>query len=118
MTQKVRDPVMILILSIITCGIYGYVVTYQIADEIREFTGDQSINPALDVILCIITCGLYNIYWMYKYSGFIKEMQIQANVQYPSDISIPAMILPIFGFSCISLLLIQTELNKVWNAIS
>lgn len=118
MMHKVRNPVMVLLLGIITCGIYTYVVMYQITDEIKEFTGDTSINPALEIILGIITCGLYSIYWCYKYSKLIYEMQQRTSVDYPNDISLPALILPLFGLFVVSILLMQTEINKVWIKMS
>lgn len=118
MMYKVRNPALVLILSIITCGIYAWVVTYQITDDIREFTGDQSINPALEVILVLVTCGIYGIYWCYKYSKIIYDMQNNVGVRYPCDVSLPALILPIFRLFSVSLLIMQNELNKVWITIS
>lgn len=109
---------MVLILSFITCGIYGWIVIYQISDEIRQFTGDQSISPGLELLLCIVTCNLYLIYWCYKYSKLIYDMQLRTGVNMPNDISTVALILPIFGLYVISLLLMQSELNRVWVKLS
>lgn len=118
MMHKVRNPAMVLVLTLITCGIYGWVVVYQMTDEIREYRGDQSINPVLELVLCLITCNLYTIYWAYKYSKLILEMQMKTGVEYPSDISLPALLLVVFGLFSVSLLLMQNELNKVWVKVS
>ncbi|MFA6949041.1 MAG: DUF4234 domain-containing protein [Eubacteriales bacterium] len=114
MMQKVRNPALVLVLTLITCGIYGWVVVYQLTDEIREYTGDQSINPVLELILCLVTCNIYSIYWCYKYSKLIFDMEMRAGVQYPSDISIPALLLCVFQLWSVSILLMQSEINKVW----
>lgn len=118
MTHRIRNPVITLILCIVTCNIYSFVTIFQISDDVKSFTGDQSVNPGLEVILCVITCGLYGIYWCYKYSKMIFEMQQRVGVEYPNDISLPAMILPLFQLTLISLLLMQTELNRVWYKVS
>ncbi len=113
--QRIRNPVLVLLLSIITCGIYSWIEVYQLTDEIKTFTGDQSINPGLELLLCIITCNLYGIYWCYKYSKIIYEMQQRVSVEMPNDISIVTLILPIFRMFIISLLLMQSEINRVWE---
>ena len=117
-SQKIRNPIVVLLLSFVTCGIYSWFVVYQLCNEIREFNGDQNINPALEIILCIVTCGLYPIYWCYKYSKMILDMQQRTGVAMPNDISIIALILSIFGLFMISLMLMQTEINKVWEKVS
>lgn len=118
MMHRVKNPVVTLLLCIVTCGVYTYITIYQMSDDIKQFTGDNSINPGLEVLLCIITCGLYTIYWCYKYSKYIYDMQVKTYVEYPNDISIVALILPLFQLTLISLLLMQTELNKVWMKVS
>jgi len=118
MMYRVRNPVLTLVLCLVTCGIYNYIAIYQISDDLRSYTNRNDINPGLEVILCLITCGLYGIYWCWKYSKLIYEIQCNIGVPYASDISLPALILPIFGLFLVSLLLIQTELNKIWERLS
>ena len=60
-----RSPVAVLLLSMVTCGIYAFYLIYQISSEVRDFRGDNTINPALELLLCIITCGLYPFFWYY-----------------------------------------------------
>ena len=112
-----RNPIVVLLLSIVTCGIYALYLVYMISREVRDFRGDQSIDPGMELLLCIITCGLYEIYWFYKYGRLVFDMQKKVGVPNPNDISIVLLLLPIFGFSVISLLLLQTELNRVWDTV-
>jgi len=118
MTHKIKNPILTLILCLVTCGVYTYITIYQMTDDIKQFTNDNSINPGLELILCLITCGIYTIYWCYKYSKYIFDMQMKTGVEYPNDISIVALILPLFQLTLVSLLLMQTELNKVWMKLS
>ncbi len=58
-----------ILLSIITCGIYGYYFIYQMAHDINiacEGDGEQTSGLAAFIILSFITCGFYSIYWEYK----------------------------------------------------
>ena len=118
MTHKIKNPIVTLLLCIVTCNIYSYITIYTMSEDIREFTNDNSINPGIEILLCILTCNIYTIYWCYKYSKYIFDMQNRTGVEYPSDIAIAALILPLFGFVSITLLLMQTELNKVWMRMS
>lgn len=61
-----RSIWMVLLLSLITFGIYSFYWIYQVTKELNNYTGDQRINPTLVVILSIITCGLYMFYWWYQ----------------------------------------------------
>ena len=113
--SKIRNPGLVLLLSRVTCGIYSWYLIYTISNEVKEFTGDANINPVLELVLCLITCGIYPIYWYYKYSRLVFGMQQTAGVAVPNDISIITLILTLIGLGVISMLLLQTELNKVWE---
>ena len=54
-----KSIAMIIILTIITCGIYYYVWMYQLSDDVSRFTGDRSTTPGTEILLTIITCGIY-----------------------------------------------------------
>lgn len=59
---KNRNPVIVIILSIITFGIYGLYWLYSTKNEMNEL---KAGIPSF--ILAIIP--IINIYWLYKYSG-------------------------------------------------
>lgn len=118
MQYNKRNPVSVLLLSLVTCGIYSLYLIYQISKEVRDFRGDSSIDPGLELLLCIITCSLYEIYWYYKYGRLVFDMEQRVGVSGASDMSLILLLLPIFGFGIVSLLLLQTELNRVWDTIN
>ena len=113
-----RSPVAVLLLSIVTCGIYALYLVYQISCEVRDFRGDSTINPGLELVLSIVTCGLYEFYWFYKYGRLVFDMQQRVGVSAPNDLSLILLILPIFGFGIVSMLLLQSELNRVWDTVN
>jgi len=56
-----------IILTIVTCGIYGLYWMAKLNDEINYVTGDQNgQSGVLVVVLNYVTCNLYGIYWAYK----------------------------------------------------
>jgi hypothetical protein len=110
-----REPVTVLLLSFVTCGIYGFYEIYKVSSELRDALGRQDINPTLDIVLGIVTCGLYFIYLAYRYPQLILELQDRVGLP-RNDISLVSIILAVCGLSFISIFMIQTELNKVWDA--
>lgn len=110
-----RDPMMVIVFTILTCGIYGiwWMVTY--GNEVKNSLGRQDLNPGMDLILGIVTCGIWStIAFWYKYPKLIMEMQQRVGLP-PNDISTMTLLLGIF-FAPASLYIIQTELNKIWDA--
>lgn len=110
-----RDPIMVLILGILTCGIYAIYWVYKTSSEIKGALGRDDINPALDAVLSFITCYVWLIYLAYKYPQFLLELQEKAGLP-RNDISLVSLILAIVGLSPISFFMIQSELNNVWDA--
>lgn len=58
-----------ILLSILTCGIYGYYIIYKLAQDVNQMCAEdgQTIGGLGEYILfTFLTCGLYSIYWLYK----------------------------------------------------
>ena len=96
---KERNPIMVIILSMCTCGIY---MLYWIWDTSKELIELKAELPAL---LHIIVPGL-NLYFMYKY---LEEWH--RIVKYEQDFIMVLVIM--FVFSPIVIYWVQTELNKL-----
>ena len=64
-----RSLVMYILLTIVTCGIYGYYFIYKLADDLNEMCkddGEKTGGLIAYILLSIITCNFYQLYWMYK----------------------------------------------------
>lgn len=106
-----RDIVVAVILSIVTCGIYGIYWFVVMTDESNRVSGDNTTSGGMALLLTIVTCGIYSIYWNYK----MGKKMYEAGKKYNKDISdnsILYLILSLIGFSIISYCLIQSDLNK------
>ena len=84
---------MVIILSIVTCGIYFYIWIYQVSLEINNTLGHSQESAGLEVLFSILTCGIYTIYWFYKYAK--KLVTLSENMGAPvTDNSLVCLLLP------------------------
>ena len=97
-----------MILSIVTCGIYGIYWLIKLNDEINILANDPgATSGGIVFLLSIVTCGIYLFYWLYKMGekcDRIKGTSSSSGILY--------LILGIVGFSIISYCLMQDTINK------
>lgn len=105
-----------LILTFVTCGVYLIIWIYSIGKDIRDYLGRDDPNPGMDIILMIVTCGIWGIYLMYKYPTLINEMLHRRGLPVNENLPLTSLLLGVFGLSFVSVLMMQTELNKLWQA--
>ncbi|PTY39098.1 DUF4234 domain-containing protein [Brachyspira hampsonii] len=113
----VRSVPMVVILSLVTCGIYYLYWIYKTTDEIKNFMEREDINPALELILVLVTCNIYSLYWYYKYGKIVYlEMTAKAGMDNSEDSS---SLLVILGFLVyvVAAAILQDKLNTIWNSI-
>ena len=66
MIQK-RNIAMYIILSIVTCGIFGIYWFICLTDDSKLAANDnESASGPVAFLLTIVTCGIYSWYWAYK----------------------------------------------------
>ena len=100
-----------LILGIVTCGIYTIYWMYQAREEFRNYSGRYDINPGLELLLCLL-CFPYYYYWVYKFSSDIAAFQASSG-RPVTDNSALNLIIALLGLGWLSDLLIQDQLNKL-----
>ena len=75
-----RSIIALVLLSIITCGIYSYYNIYAIARDVNIACFDDDENTPgvlVYILLSFVTCGFYNLYWLYKLGN-----RLSANASY------------------------------------
>lgn len=102
-----------IVLTIITCGIYGLFWMARISNETSRYLGEKE-EGAIDVILSIITCSIYLFIWSYKMGAKIKKIQDMSGMN-GTDNGLAYLLLSIFNLSIVSLGLMQNDFNKVLN---
>ena len=96
-----RSIPLCIILSIITCGIYGLYWFVCLTDEVNEVTQENDTSGVMAVLLSIITCGIY---------GKLDRARMRNNVP-TGSFPILFLVLNIFGLAIVTCAIIQSELN-------
>ncbi len=107
--KQPRSVGMCIVLSIITCGIYGIYWLYCIHEDVQIVCDHpMSVSGGMVIVLSIVTCGIYGIYWAYKMGQFLDAAK-----GVPGGSSgFVYLLLSIFGLSIVALALMQSELNR------
>lgn len=110
---KKRDIAVAVILSIVTCGIYGLIWFIWIVNDLNTAAqSSEDKSAGMIILLSIVTCGIYGFIWMYRAGEKIDRIR-SMNGEAPQSSSLLYLILSIFGLSIVAFCLIQSELNKV-----
>lgn len=109
-----RDPAIVLLLSIVTCGIYYLIWMASVSQELQDYLQETDTSPAMEVVITVVTCGLYSIYWDYKTAKKIARMQEMAGLP-STDNSTLYLILNIVGVGMVNALMEQQHLNEIWK---
>lgn len=107
-------PVMIL-LTIVTCGIYGWVWYYRMIRNMRIINGEDT--SCAGEFLLFMFIPFYFIYWYYT-RGKRFAQSAQARGYAVEDRSTLYLILGLVGFSVINLCLIQSDFNGIARGVS
>ena len=98
------------ILSLVTCGIYGIYWFVCLTDEVNEVTQEQDTSGILAFVLTLITCGIYGIYWGYKMGDKLDRARMRNNVP-AGSFPILFLVLNLFQLTIVTCAIIQSELN-------
>ena len=108
-----RNIALCIILSIVTCGIYGLYWIYKLTEDVNKLTGDpNATSGGMVILLSIITCNIYMWYWLYKQGDAIDQVKASRGLS-SGNSGILYLILAIFGLGIVSYALMQNELNQL-----
>lgn len=111
---KQKSIVTCIILSIVTCGIYGIIWFINIVDDLNTASGDVNGQSGVVVfILTLVTCNIYGLYWAYKAGEKVSIIRQRNGLSSDSNNGILYLILNLFGLSIVTYALVQSELNNV-----
>jgi len=81
---RTRSPVAVILLSIITCGIYSLYWHYVIMDDLNKAANREIINPVLFLILLIV-CGPFIYYIWYTVDRNLSDISRAEGTQYKEN---------------------------------
>jgi hypothetical protein len=107
----VRNGLMVLLYGVASCGIYQMIWFVSVCNEMKAYLGREEPNWLKVLGLGIVTCGIYALYWQFAVAGqLIQEMQQRAGLPNPTNPGI-LLLVPYYN-----VMVMQEELNKVWQA--
>ena len=108
-----RNIALCIVLSIVTCGIYGIYWMIVLANETNVASGhaQDGTSGGIVFLLTLVTCGIYGIYWAYKQGEKINEAKAMRNMPTDSNAGVLYLILEIFGLGIIGYALMQNKMS-------
>lgn len=107
-----KSIVTCIILSFVTCGIYGIVWFIQLNDDVNTLSGDFKTSGGMAFLLTIVTCRIYGLYWMYNQGVRIDQIKQSRGIP-TGNSGVLYLILAIIGLDIVSYCLIQNEINNL-----
>lgn len=108
-----RNIAVCIILSIVTCGIYGIYWMICLANDANTAAGEPNgTSGGMVVLFTIITCGIYHLYFVYKQGEKLDVARQRRNIP-GSGGGVLYLILSILGLAIVAYALMQDELNKL-----
>lgn len=102
---EVRSVFMMMILWVVTFGIYGIWWMFKVSNEVNTFLGAERLSAIKVMLLTTVTCGLYGLYFQFvEGKNVLRDVQAKAGQQG----KIPFVIGP---------MQFQGTLNKVWEGL-
>lgn len=106
---KFRSIGICILLSIITCGIYGLFWVYSLTEDVNELSKDKSgTSGGMVILFSIITCGVYYFYWMYRQGEKIDKINNENK-----NSGIIYLVLSIFGLGIVAHAIMQDKINDM-----
>lgn len=104
-----------IVLSIVTCGIYGIYWFITLTNDVNTASNhsQDGTSGGVAFLLTLVTCGIYGYYWAYKQGEKINEAKAMRNMPADSSSGVIYLVLSIFGLSIVAYALMQSELNKM-----
>ena len=101
-----------ILLTLVTCGLYGIYWFVKLTDEANALSGDHKTSGGTALLFTIITCGIYALFWSYEMGKKMYTAQERAGVP-ANDNSILYLVLTLFGVGIIAYAIIQSDINEI-----
>lgn len=108
---EVRDPIKVLLLCLLTCGIYNLYWIFITGDEVNKGLGREEFNMVKEILLTFVTCGFWGFWFYWRYAHAVVEVQEKWGVKPQMD----APILFLMAFVSLMPFFVQQGLNAAWE---
>lgn len=104
-----------ILLTFITCGIYGLIWQYKQMEIINAWLGSDVYSFWKWFFLSIVTCGIYEVYEEYKMGESINAIQSESGFLVTPNFPIICLLLTLFGMGLITTAIQQHHINKFYD---
>lgn len=110
---KNRGIAVAIILSLVTCGIYGIIWFISMVNDVNLISNDEKSDQSGGIVflLTLVTCGIYGIIWFYNAAKRMETAGQKYGIQI-SDNSVIYIVLSLVGLGIVNYALLQSDLNK------
>lgn len=111
MKEVVNDPIKVLILTFVTCGIYGIIWFFQVTGALSQELPEEDISAGKIILLSIVTCGIYSLVWYYKMGEWLQKV----GQKYGKNLENEGTLLLLLGifFAPAATYIIQDRINQI-----
>ena len=109
-----REPIKVILLSIVTCGIYGIWWMHTIGKEINAALGNEEVNPMLPIFALI--CAPISFYYIYTIDKALEKLAPTRGVSYKSNFMLWIITMLLGVGTLIFEFQAQDTLNTIWDA--
>lgn len=113
MIPAVRNVAAYVILTIVTCGLFGIYWMIVLTDDSLEAAGESGTSGGTAFLLTLVTCGIYGIYWAYQLGQRIDRMNSRCG-RYTDNSGLLYLLLELFGLGIVVYAVAQNELNRYY----
>jgi hypothetical protein len=110
----VRSPIAVILLSMVTCGIYGIYWFFKFTEEVNGGLGEKRISAGLYFFLSIICFPLYFV-WMYKLDQAIFEIRSRYGMPAKKNFVLWLVLMLLGVGSIVFMYQVQDQMNEVWE---
>ena len=104
-----RNIAVAIVLSLVTCGIYGIYWMIKMNDEINTLAGESNATSGVMVfVLTLVTCGIYSFFWIFKMGERCDRIKGTEG----GNSNILYLVISLLGFGIVVYCLMQDTINK------
>ena len=108
---EIRNPIMVLVLSLVTCGIYAIFWVIAACEDLNRGLSRNEFSVVEELLFTIVTCGVWGLWFAWRMSQATAELQKAWGVA-------PAMTPPMLFVTFLLGLgpvFVQVGLNNAWE---
>lgn len=111
-----RNVGVAILLTILTCGIYGIYWEICLVNDINKVTGNENATSGGMVFLfSLLTCNIYWLYWLYKAGQMIDDTRVALG-KASGNKAILNIVLSLFGLGIVAIAIMQSDVNELIDA--